>query len=166
MDALIREAAIADYAGLDALWGEGDALHHGALPGVFAPPVHPARSIAAMAAILDDPRQCLLVAEVGARVVGLLHITLRERYPPMVARQFAMVEAIVVAAEDRGGGVGHRLMMAAHRWAAARDAAEVWLDVWEFNVGAIRFYEGLGYETLSRRMRTVIVRPTAEQDHS
>jgi ribosomal protein S18 acetylase RimI-like enzyme len=44
-------------------------------------------------------------------------------------------------------------MAAAERWARARGAEEVWLDVWEFNGTAIGFYEALGYETVSRRMR-------------
>ena len=65
----------------------------------------------------------------------------------MVARRFAVVEAVVVSSADRGPGVGRMLMAAAERWARDRGAEEVWLDVWEFNDAAIGFYEVLGYET-------------------
>jgi ribosomal protein S18 acetylase RimI-like enzyme len=93
------------------------------------------------------------VAQDGPRLVGLVHLSLRERHPPMAERRFAVVEAVVVAAADRGGGIGRRLMAAAEGWARDRGAGEVWLDVWEFNAAAIGFYEALGYRTVSRRMR-------------
>jgi ribosomal protein S18 acetylase RimI-like enzyme len=149
----IRDARIADCSALAALWGEADALHHAALPHIFAPPVAPARSAETIAAILDDPDQGLLVADDQEVLVGLVHLTLRERRPPLVPKRFAVVEAIAVAAAHRGTGIGRSLMNSAHRWAGDRGVKEVWLDVWEFNAGAIGFYEALGYETVSRRMR-------------
>jgi diamine N-acetyltransferase len=153
MEVVVREATMADHVGLATLWGEADALHHAALPEVFAAPPDPARSPNFVAAILGDPDQGLLVAQVESQVVGLVHLSLRERRPPMAPKRFAVVEAVVVAAAYRGGGIGRRLMAAAQGWAGERGAAEVWLDVWEFNEGAIGFYEALGYETVSRRMR-------------
>jgi ribosomal protein S18 acetylase RimI-like enzyme len=149
----IRVATIADHVALADLWGEADAFHHAALPRIYAPPPDPARSSEVIAAILDDPDQGLLVACDEERPVGLVHVTLRERRPPMLPKRFAVVEAIVVAAAHRGTGIGRSLMEAAHRWAGARGAVEIWLDVGEFNAGAIGFYEALGYETVSHRMR-------------
>ena len=150
MEPKVREATLDDGDRLGELWGEADALHHAALPHVFAAPADPARSAQDVTGILDDPGQGLLVAQDGTRLVGLVHVTLRERYPPMVAKRFAVVEAVVVAAEDRGTGVGRVLMAAAERWARDRGAEEVWLDVWEFNDAAVGFYEALGYETVSQ----------------
>jgi ribosomal protein S18 acetylase RimI-like enzyme len=43
-------------------------------------------------------------------------------------------------------------MEAAQEWARQRGARRVQLTVWEFNEGAIAFYESLGYETYSRNM--------------
>jgi ribosomal protein S18 acetylase RimI-like enzyme len=149
----VRAATLADRDRLGELWAEADALHHAALPHVFAPPADPARTAQDVAGILGDPSQHLLVAQVEVRLVGLVHVTLRERYPPMVAKRFAVVEAVVVATEDRGAGVGKVLMAAAEHWARDRGADEIWLDVWEFNDAAVGFYEALGYETVSRRMR-------------
>jgi len=149
----IREATIEDRVALAGLWGEADALHHLELPHIFSPPAYPARSPETIAAILDDPDQGLLVAHDEGAPVGLVHLTLRDRRPPLLPKRFAVVEAIVVAAVHRGTGIGRGLMIAAHCWAGDRGAEEVWLDVWEFNAGAIGFYEALGYETLSRRMR-------------
>jgi ribosomal protein S18 acetylase RimI-like enzyme len=156
MERKVREATLDDCDRLGELWGEADALHHAALPHVFAVPANPARSAQDVSGILGDPGQSLLVAQDRTRLAGLIHVTLRERYPPMVAKRFAVVEAVVVAAEDRGSGVGKVLMAAAEQWARDRGADEVWLNVWEFNDSAIGFYEALGYETVSRRMCRVL----------
>ncbi len=37
-------------------------------------------------------------------------------------------------------------------WAIARGATSIELNVYEFNVTAISFYERLGYQTFSRKM--------------
>ena len=153
MEPEVRAATLDDCDRLGALWGEADALHHAALPHVFAAPAAPARSAQDVAGILGDPGQGLLVAQDGTRLVGLVHVTLRERYPPMVAKRFAVVEAVVAATTNRGIGVGRVLMATAERWARESGAEEVWLDVWEFNDAAVGFYAALGYETVSRRMR-------------
>ena len=113
MELEVRVATLDDCGRLGELWGEADALHHAALPHVFAPPADPARSAQEVAGILGDPGQGVLVAHDGQRLVGLVHVMLSERYPPMVAKRFAVVEAVVVAAEDRGTGVGKVLMAAA-----------------------------------------------------
>ena len=55
-----------------------------------------------------------------------------------------------------GHGVGRRLMHHAEGWVREQGVAEVLLNVWEFNRRAIEFYEGLGYETVSRRMRRAL----------
>jgi ribosomal protein S18 acetylase RimI-like enzyme len=152
----IREATIADHPGLDALWIEGDLLHHEAWPHVFARPAGNARSRDAVTAMLADPEQSLIVAESDGRIAGFVRVSLRDRRPPLVPIRFAVVEEIVVAAERRGEGIGSRLMAEAEAWAKNNGTAEVWLDVWEFNESAIGFYASLGYETITLRMRKEI----------
>jgi len=43
-----------------------------------------------------------------------------------------------------------------HKWAIAKGATAIELNVYEFNKTAIAFYEALDYETLSRRMSKVL----------
>jgi diamine N-acetyltransferase len=40
-----------------------------------------------------------------------------------------------------------------HAWAVAQGAASIELNVYEFNQNAIRFYQNLGFQTFSRKMR-------------
>jgi GNAT superfamily N-acetyltransferase len=43
-------------------------------------------------------------------------------------------------------------MEAAEAWAREHGATRLVLNVWEFNAGALRFYETLGYSAFSRNM--------------
>jgi ribosomal protein S18 acetylase RimI-like enzyme len=96
----------------------------------------------------------LLIAERGGEAVGMVHITLRNA-PPLpifVPRCYATIESLIVREDCRRAGIGRSLMREAERWARARGAEEIELNVWEFNAGAIAFYEQLGYAPFSRRM--------------
>jgi ribosomal protein S18 acetylase RimI-like enzyme len=152
-DLQFREATIDDHPALDTLWIEGDLMHHEAWPNVFARPADSARPRDAVMAMLADPEQSLIVAEIDSRIAGFVRVTLRDRQPPFIPVRIAIVEEIVVAAERRGEGIGSRLMAEAEAWAKNNGANEVWLDVWDFNEGAIGFYASLGYETITLRMR-------------
>jgi ribosomal protein S18 acetylase RimI-like enzyme len=69
-----------------------------------------------------------------------------------VPRRQAFVDSLAVKQEFRRRGVGRALMDHAHRWAIAKGAADIDLNVFEFNQPAIAFYQALGYETSRRRM--------------
>ena len=43
-------------------------------------------------------------------------------------------------------------MEAAEAWARQQGATRLVLNVWEFNTGALSFYESLGYNAFSRNM--------------
>jgi ribosomal protein S18 acetylase RimI-like enzyme len=150
---VVREATVDDYPALNSLWTEADQLHHEGSPEVFAKPAGFARSPAFVQSSLDDRSQKLLVAIAQDRIVGFVHITHRDRNAPFIAKRIAIVEEIVVSAERRGEGIGRRLMAEAEAWAMNQGAEELWLDVWEFNEGAIGFYASLGFETATLRMR-------------
>jgi diamine N-acetyltransferase len=155
-DVSIRNAVIADYPALEALYAEGDAYHHAGAPQSFAPVAEPARTPELIQAMLDDPNQEFLVAEIGGLTVGLIHLTMRERNIPFVPKHIAVINEVVVAADQRGTGIGRQLMENAQELAASRGATEIWLDVWEFNKPALGFYESLGYEPVIRWMRKEI----------
>ncbi|HEX5503739.1 MAG TPA: GNAT family N-acetyltransferase [Thermomicrobiales bacterium] len=156
----VREATAADYQAVRGVLAEVAAMHLSALPrlaradddvlardeNVFA-----GRSFAQC---IEDPDTLLLAAEVDGEMRGALLAMLRRQpgAPPLVARCYLDVASLAVREEHRRAGVGRALMAAANRWAREHGATEVDLDVWEFNPGALAFYEGLGYETVRRRM--------------
>jgi ribosomal protein S18 acetylase RimI-like enzyme len=51
-----------------------------------------------------------------------------------------------VAPEVRRQGVGARLLADVESWARHRGAREIWLEVTEVNLPAIKFYQRCGFE--------------------
>lgn len=154
MGVLIREATLQDYIGLCELFAEIDALHAQALPQVFQTVDGLARSRAYLRSLLDGADSALFVAEQGGRLVGMVDVRIQSApdIPIMVPRRYAVIDAIVVREAHRRSGIGRALMERAHEWVRAQGVDEIALNVWEFNAGAIAFYEGLGYTAILRRM--------------
>jgi GNAT superfamily N-acetyltransferase len=96
----------------------------------------------------------VLLAEVDGAPVGLAEIYMCEELSASVrvGRRYAYVQNLLVTEKQRGVGAGTALMAAVEAWARSMDAAEVQLDVWEFDAGPLPFYQRLGYGTLRRKM--------------
>lgn len=154
MEVSIRQATAEDYNVVCDLFDEVDALHCDSLPDIFRRSTGPARELDYYLGLIADEDVGLFVAEVGGRIVGFAHAVIREApaIPIFVPRRYAVVEGIGVTAEFRGRGIGRGLMDTVEAWARARGARSVELNVYEFNNGAIAFYESLGYGTRSRKM--------------
>ena len=105
--------------------------------------------------ILQAENARVLLAELDGRTVGLVHFNLvKDRgNPAKVGRSFVSVSTLIVQAALRRRGIGKALMQRVHQWAEEQQVKDVELNVYEFNAEARSFYEKLGYETISRRMR-------------
>ena len=98
----------------------------------------------AFAAIEADPRNEVLVLEEGGVVVGCLQAT----YIPGLGKggaERALIEAVRVRADRRGGGLGRALMGLAVERARERGCALVQLSSNKERADAHRFYAGLGF---------------------
>jgi ribosomal protein S18 acetylase RimI-like enzyme len=98
---------------------------------------------------LADPAACVLVADDGSDVVGLLAAR-TDRYFPSGSKLFR-VTALAVAGAHRGKGIGRALMAHAMEIAASRGCAGVELTTGEHRVDAQAFYERLGFKRTSVR---------------
>lgn len=99
---------------------------------------------ATFARIAGDPSEVLVVADVGADVLGTLQLSLI----PGLSRRGALrgqVEGVRVAADLRGTGLGEQMV----RWAVDRAKGEgcdlVQLTSDKARTDAHRFYERLGF---------------------
>ncbi|KDN81180.1 GNAT family acetyltransferase [Kitasatospora cheerisanensis KCTC 2395] len=98
----------------------------------------------AFAAIEADPRNEVLVLEEAGVVVGCLQAT----YVPGLGKggaERALIEAVRVRADRRGGGLGRTLMGLAVERARGRGCALVQLTSNKERADAHRFYAGLGF---------------------
>lgn len=155
METSIRKATSEDYAAFCYLMNELDAWHRDNLPHIFQKPNGPAREEVYYRGLPNDENIGLFVAEVDGELVGFVHTIIKNTpdFPIFIPRRFAIIDGIAVRSDFKGRGVGKRLMDTAHEWALAEGATAVELNVYEFNEPAIAFYQKLGYETLSRRMK-------------
>ncbi len=154
MDLSIRSVTREDYDELGKIFAQVDALHCEALPQVFQKPDGPARSGEYINTIISNENMVLFVAESDGQIVGLVQAYIREApdISLFVPRRYAVIDNVAVAEEFRRLGVGQALIERAERWAKDKKADQIELNVWEFNAGAIAFYDKLGYETARRTM--------------
>jgi N-acetylglutamate synthase-like GNAT family acetyltransferase len=92
-----------------------------------------------IAGVLEAADHRFVVAELGGRVVGMLHVF---RRPALEKPCEAVVQAIVIDADARGQGLGRALMRLAEEWARAQGLSSIALHTRK----ARAFYEGLGYD--------------------
>lgn len=150
----IRQATAEDYDALCTIIDEVDTLHRDRMPHIFQKPPGPVRDKEYILSLLADDNIGLFVAEVEGQVAGLVHVLVRDTppWPVLVPRRRAFIDSLAVGQEFRRHGIGRALMDQAHAWAITKGAADVELNVYEFNQPALAFYQALGYETSTRRM--------------
>jgi GNAT superfamily N-acetyltransferase len=98
----------------------------------------------AFAAIESDPRNEMLVLGDGDTVLGCLQVT----YIPGLGKhgeERALIEAVRIRADRRGGGLGRELMKQAVDRARLRGCGLVQLTSSKRRTDAHRFYESLGF---------------------
>lgn len=149
----IRQAGAEDYDKVREVIAETFAFHQQAMPQFFRPTDTPPPAKQFIEDLLEDGDGALFIAQ-DREVVGFLTIRMRQAHgqPYLTHTRWAVVDNLGIIAERQRQGIGHRLMEAAQHWARQQGAGRVQLTVWEFNEGAIAFYESLGYETVSRHM--------------
>jgi GNAT superfamily N-acetyltransferase len=100
---------------------------------------------AAFDQIESDPRNRLIVAESGDRVVGTLQLTL---LPGLSKHGMlrAQIEAVRIAAWTRGQGLGRQMIAWALAEARRAGCGLVQLTSDKRRTDAIRFYQSLGFE--------------------
>jgi GNAT superfamily N-acetyltransferase len=98
------------------------------------------------AAVTGAEHHAVFVAQVGARVVGLLHVYAR---PALEKPLEAIVQALVVDSTARRAGVGARLMDVAERWAAERGLHSMALSSNVVRDDAHAFYRARGYDVIA-----------------
>jgi GNAT superfamily N-acetyltransferase len=147
-------AAKSDYAGISSLLVYIDDLHLAARPDLYRAVSAPARSAEYIDELINGEDVLLLVAEGPAGLVGCAIAYLKTVQAALVlaGRKFVLMDLLVTHPDHRRTGVGASLVRRVEEWAEEGDATSVELGVHEFNAGARKFYEKLGYDTRTRRL--------------
>ena len=154
MNFTVRPATREDYRGICDIFSELDSVHHELLPEVYCESSGPARSEEYIFSIIDNEEAAIFVAENNGQIIGLVHIYIQETppIPIVVPQKYSMIDNLVVKREFRHSDAGRILIEKAHEWSLSKGVKQIALVIWEFNRGAIEFYEKLGYRTINRRM--------------
>lgn len=135
----VREAEAGDAAALAPLFAQ------------LGYPDEPARIGARLDALRAEPGSSVLVAEERGELIGLASASVI----PLLHEDgsWCRISALVVSSDRRRAGVGKALMDAVEGFARSRGCrySEVTSGERPERAAAHRFYEGLGYEEVSRR---------------
>ncbi len=104
--------------------------------------------------IWKDPNQQIVVAEQNGQVCGfavLNHIT-RPENPFMFVRDYLDIDEFAVDEHSRRQGAASAMVAFIREWAGEQGFARLELNMWEFNRGALAFYEAAGFTTYRRYM--------------
>ena len=104
--------------------------------------------------IWNDPEQDIAVAEIGGTICGfaVLHRVTRPESPFMREREFLDIDEFGVDEAYRRQGVATALIAFVRAYAAQKGIRRIELNMWEFNEGALAFYEAAGFTTYRRYM--------------
>ena len=149
----VRMATAADAAAIIALNGEIQALHATAMPDFFKA-ADPGAIAPTVAAMLSEPRNLVLLAEIDGRPVGYAYAEFiaRGETAHRYAADVVYLHHLSVAAGRRRRGAGAALMSALRTRAAERNVARITLDVWMFNRRARAFFKRQGFTPYSQHM--------------
>ncbi|MEV0729197.1 GNAT family N-acetyltransferase [Polymorphospora sp. NPDC050346] len=102
-----------------------------------------------------DPRNALVVADLAGEVVGTMQLTFIPGLSRLGAER-AQIEAVRVRADQRGAGLGRRMISWAVDEARARGCRLVQLTTDKRRADAHRFYAGLGFEASHEGMKLAL----------
>ena len=96
----------------------------------------------------------IIVAKSEDAIVGfaVLEIIQKPRSPYNKARSYLRVTEFGVDKEHKRQGIGSALMEFIKKYATEKGFDTIELDMWEFNEGALKFYESQGFATYRRYM--------------
>ena len=108
--------------------------------------------------IRDDPAREIVVAEADGVVCGfaVLNHIVRPENPFMFERDFLDIDEFGVDEIFRRRGVGAAMIRFIRDYAAAKGFRRLELNMWEFNRGALAFYETAGFSTYRRYMEIML----------
>jgi GNAT superfamily N-acetyltransferase len=153
-EAKIRRASLDDYDGACRLMDALDALHRERLPFMFKVPSDQPRSEAFFADLVTREDSAVFVADAGQLVgvaVGLMRAA--PESPMFTQQRWGVLDGLMVDPAWRRRGIGKLLARSVEVWALGLGAPWVEVNVYDVNAEARRFYEALGYVSLSARLR-------------
>ena len=149
----VRLAREEDLEQVNVLRKEVNDLHVAGKPEVFKPGfcgelrdfIH---------VIMEDPNKEVVVAEADGKIRGfaILNHIVRPENPYMYERNFLDIDEFGVDGTCRRQGIASAMIRFIRDYAKEKGYGRLELNMWEFNRGALAFYETAGFKTFRRYM--------------
>lgn len=150
----IREMKLSDFESANKIYFEIDELHRIAHPELFKKTDDKGRTTEYIKNLFDNENAKVFVAEINDELVGLAECYIKEApdYPILQQRKWVLIDSIAVIESHRGKGIGKLLFERIKNWASENGVKRIELKVYSFNKNAMKFYEGLGFEELTKHL--------------
>ena len=145
----IRPGRREDAAEAARLWMQSAEEHTGHDPIYATSPDAERVMRRFLADLAGSGNSFLFVAVIGDQTVGFISGELREGSLAFRPKTWASVDDVFVEPDHRNLGVGRALLESVKKWARAKGADGVSLQVAAANERGRKFYEGLGFREIS-----------------
>jgi ribosomal protein S18 acetylase RimI-like enzyme len=95
-------------------------------------------------------RDTILGAFEGDMLIGYIQICDVTLSVEKVDGKSQQINAIYIRSDKQGKGVGKALMDAALQHSRLKDVRNIYIDVWDENVRAVKFYEDYGFKVVGK----------------
>ncbi|MBQ8136358.1 MAG: GNAT family N-acetyltransferase, partial [Clostridia bacterium] len=149
----IRFAKENELNQVNALRKQVNDLHVAGKPEVFKPGFNQELRDY-ISVIWNDPQKEIVVCDLDGSICGfaILNHIIRPENPFMHERNFLDIDEFCVDEAHRRLGIGSAMIAFIRVYAKEKGFSRIELNMWEFNQGALLFYQEAGFETYRRYM--------------
>ena len=149
----VRPARENELERVNELRKQVNDLHVAGKPDVFKPGFHEELRDY-IHTIRNDPEQSIVVAQSDGTICGfaVLHHIHKPENPFMKERDFLDIDEFCVDEAFRRQGIASAMIAYIREFAKEKGFHRIELNMWEFNQGALAFYEAAGFRTYRRYM--------------
>ena len=156
MNGKIRFAEYEDFEQINIIRKQVNDLHTDGKPEVFKSNFDELKDY--IHTIFNDPLKKIVVYEKNGTICAfatLSHITKPET-PYSYERDFLDIDEFGVDEKFRRQGIASEMIAFIRSYAKEEGFSRLELNMWEFNSGALEFYEAVGFKTYRRYMEMFI----------
>ena len=133
-------------------------LHHNGRPDVYKGNLQKYNEQDILEILREENSPVFVATDEDDNVVGYAFCIIKtvEETKALVGRKFLYIDDFCVDENCRNMNVGKFIMENVVKEAKKTDVSSIELNVWEFNEGAIKFYEKCGFRTQKREMEIIL----------
>ena len=158
MNITIRKAQNSDSKGVLRLLEQIAELHHQGRPDIFKGNTKKYTEDELSEILKDKDKPTFVAVDDSDKVLGYVFCMVAETKGHAVLKnsRSLYIDDFCVDRSLRGQNIGKKLFEAVKSYAYETGAYNIDLNVWEFNEGAIEFYQKCGFVTQRRTMELVL----------